>query len=361
MSIGLDYVSGPSIDALKAARIDGNPVTFVCRYVGYFSGYNLNEIATPQGKVLTPGEARANSLAGIATVSNFEWYAGRSIESAASGEWDAHTANTIHLGCGGPPTRPIYFSVDADVQGAQTANYFKGVASVLGLARTGAYGSYKVLQYLFDQRLIAWGWQTYAWSGGAWEPRAHIQQYLNGQQLSGHSVDYNRSMRNDFGQWIQGEAATPMQTYTPQSADFGNYFTVPDADHWLCKQTNCIMQLGIKGFVSQLSMDGQSLPIIGLPVTNEIYLPKINGKQVVIQIFERAGVGYDSDHVIDRQPGTGDFFLFHLTDANFLAHVPGLTLPTSPVDTTTLIATLNAMADGFAKDLALAMIEAKKL
>ena len=170
-----------------------------------------------------------------------------------------------------------------------------------------------------------------------------------------------RSIKADFRQWIIGGTTLPMQTYTPQSADFGSYFTAPDADHWLCKQTNCVVQFGIKGFVSQLSMDGQSLPIIGLPVTNEIYLPKINGKQVVIQIYERAGVGYDPDHVIDRQPGAGDFFLFHLTDANFLAHIPGLTLPIVPIDTSAVVADIHAIADGIAPLVAKALVDIGKL
>ncbi len=63
---GLDYVSGPSIADLKAIRVNGNPVTFVCRYTGYFSGYKIDEVALPQGKVLTPGEAMTLSQHGIA-------------------------------------------------------------------------------------------------------------------------------------------------------------------------------------------------------------------------------------------------------------------------------------------------------
>src|SRR6266705_883246 len=197
-SFGLDYVSGPPIADMKAAG-----VSFVCRYLSYVN--NLTQV-----KLLTPPEATALSQAGISIVSNYEWYAvgnngiPRVLEGFASGVQDAQIAALQHAACGGPASRPIYFSVDVDIAGSQCAEYFKGIASVIGKARTGAYGSYRVLEYLFNAGLSSWGWQTYAWSYGAWEPRAHIQQYLNGVSMSGHSVDYNRSIKSDFGQWQVG-------------------------------------------------------------------------------------------------------------------------------------------------------------
>jgi hypothetical protein len=229
MTFGLDYVSGPAIADMKAAG-----VAFVCRYVGYFSGYNIDAIATPQGKVLTPGEAKAYSAAGIALVSNWEWYANRAIDGATAqdhfnnGAWDAQEAAKIHTACGGAPSRPIYFSIDMDVDGALVADYFRGVASTIGKARTGAYGSFRVLRYLFDNGLISWGWQTYAWSGGAWESRAHIQQYQNGVAMSGHSVDYNRSIKTDFGQWVQGGSSSMIPTGWH---DDGTTLTAPNGVH----------------------------------------------------------------------------------------------------------------------------------
>lgn len=192
MAFGIDYVSGPTPAELKATG-----VTFVCRYLSY-----VNSLT--QVKIMTASETQALSQAGISIVSNYEWYANRALEGFASGVQDAQIAASQHAACGGPNTRPIYFSVDADVDGSSVAAYFKGVASVIGLSRTGAYGSYRVLEYLFNIGDIAWGWQTYAWSGGAWEPRAHIQQYQNGMTLAGHSVDYDRSIKSDFGQWRIG-------------------------------------------------------------------------------------------------------------------------------------------------------------
>jgi hypothetical protein len=212
MSLGLDYVTGPPIAALKAAG-----VTFVCRY---FSEVN----ALTQVKLLTPAEAKMLSAAGIAIVSNFEWYGNRAAEGFASGVADAHIADAQHKACGGPADRPIYFSVDFNT--AATSNiidYFKGAESVLGIGRVGAYGGYECIKGLFDAGAIRWGWQTYAWSGGAWDVRAHIQQYENGVTLDGHDVDYNRSMHSDFGQWTQGGSMLPAGWH-----DDGHTLTAPN-------------------------------------------------------------------------------------------------------------------------------------
>src|SRR5258708_555737 len=220
MAFGLDYSGGmPLINDMKAAKVE-----FVCRYVGYFSGYNMNAIATPQGKCLTPGEAKTLLAGGISPVSNYEWYATRLIDDGFgnrwttdqafnAGVWDAQTGNTIHVACGGPATAALYLSGDWDfntsTDGALVAAYFKGAASVLGLARIGAYGGYWLIKFLFDNGLITYGWQTYAWSGGQWDPRAHIQQYNNGVIMGGVEVDYDRSMQADFGQWTQGGTMVP--------------------------------------------------------------------------------------------------------------------------------------------------------
>lgn len=191
-TFGLDYVSGPSPTTLKAMG-----VSFVCRYLS-----EANPLT--QGKILTQGEAHSLGAAGIAIVSNFEWTAARALEGYDAGVQDAQIAASQHAAAGGPQDRPIYFSVDTNTTGSQVVAYFQGVTSVIGLSRTGAYGSYQVLKYLFDAGLISWGWQTYAWSYGAWEPRAQIQQYQNSMVWSGHEVDYDRVTVHDFGQWRAG-------------------------------------------------------------------------------------------------------------------------------------------------------------
>ncbi len=353
MSFGLDYVAGPPIADLKSAG-----VTFVCRY--------LSEVnAATEVKLLTPAEAKLLGDNGIAIVSNYEWTGTTPLGGFNAGVFDAQIARDQHAACGGPADRPIYFSVDFGTTPAQMPaiiDYFKGVASVIGLHRTGAYGGYYAIKGLFDAGVITWGWQTYAWSAGLWDARAHIQQYSNGIDMAGHSVDYDRAMKPDFGQWIPG--GTPVQHYTEQSADFGNWFTATDASHWKCKHTGCVVQFGIKDFYASLSLDGQSLPVIGLPTSDEINLT-VNGKPVVLQIFERAGVYYDTTHAVDRQPGTGIYALCHLNDPDFLTHVPGLPQQPAPapapVDTSAVEADINAIADAIAAPIAKALADLKKL
>ena len=289
MAFGVDYVSGPLPTDLKAAG-----VTFVCRYLSYVN--NLTQV-----KLLTNTEAKALSEAGISIVSNYEWYASRATEGFASGVQDAQIAVQQHEQCGGPPDRPIYFSVDENVAGDQCADYFKGVASVSGLARTGAYGSFRVLQYLFNEGLIKWGWQTYAWSGGAWEPRAHIRQTQNGMTLAGHSVDYDESQTADFGQWMQGEAmlqlTDPMGKY---------YVNVPDTNgtRWHCPSTGYDIAYALLDFYRQRNGE------YGLIRSGEIYLQQYPG--TAIQYTERAIMAYDPEHVIDNPPGAGACYLLHI-------------------------------------------------
>lgn len=309
MIFGLDYVTGPPIADLKKAG-----VTFVCRYLS-----EVNELT--KVKLLSAGEAKTLAQAGISVVSNYEWYGNRASEGFNSGVTDAQIAQSQHAAAGGPTDRPIYFSVDFNT-GATAAiiEYFKGVASVIGLHRTGAYGGYACIKGLLDAGVITWAWQTYAWSGGAWEPRAHIRQYSNGETIAGLSVDFDQAMKSDFGQWLVGES---MQQYSENSADFKTWFTRVDADHWKCIRTGKVIQFGIRGFYAGLSLDGNTLPIVGLPTSDEIYLT-VNGKSVVLQTFERAGIYYDQAHTKDSQPGTGAYALCHLNDPDFIAHVPGL-------------------------------------
>src|SRR5216683_7095473 len=103
MAFGLDYVSGPPIADMKTAG-----VAFVCRYLSEVN--SLTKV-----KLLTLGEAKELHAGGIATVSNYEWYASRSLEGMGSGITDAKIAEGQHADCGGPHDRPIYFSVDIDV------------------------------------------------------------------------------------------------------------------------------------------------------------------------------------------------------------------------------------------------------
>jgi hypothetical protein len=203
---GIDYAWHNIIDDAEAQRLRAAGVTFVGRY---FSN-------NTDSKNLTHQEATVLSNHGIDIVCFWESTATRAEDGYAAGQADARRALQEAAACGMPNGRPIYFAIDeGTVVGPHITAYFQGVNSVLGVWRTGAYGSYSVLKALFNAGLIHWGFQTYAWSGGLWEPRAQFRQYSNGHQIAGISCDYDTAIAADFGQWRLGQ---PAPTPAPKPA-----------------------------------------------------------------------------------------------------------------------------------------------
>lgn len=193
---GVDYAWG--YKAGVPAELKAAGVKFVCRY-----------LSTPGNtKNITREERFALSRAGLQIVTVFETTAGRALSSRAGGIADARSAQTQLTGLAAPVGAPVYFAVDFDATPEQQTAinaYLIGAASVLGKNRVGIYGGYYPVKRALDAGVCRYAWQTYAWSGGQWDPRAHLQQYRNGMRLAGMSVDYNRATRTNFGQWF----ATP--------------------------------------------------------------------------------------------------------------------------------------------------------
>lgn len=193
MAEGVDYAWGrPGAAALKAAG-----KTFAMRYLSHDTS----------GKNLSKAEATTLSGAGIDLGVVWETVASRAKAGYAAGQQDAKDANAQAAACGMPSGRPIYFAVDFDAAPGDKAailNYFRGVASVIGNGRTGMYGGYYPIKWAFDAGVITWGWQTYAWSGGKWDSRAQLRQYSNDHVIGGVGLDYDRSVKGDFGQWKVG-------------------------------------------------------------------------------------------------------------------------------------------------------------
>jgi len=188
--LGVDFSwDRPSPQGLRDAGY-----TFAVRY--------LSDNTT--GKNLTGPEASALIAAGLAVVVNWESGASDALEGKGRGASDAAEAVRQAAEVGAPVDRPIYFAVDfdatADQQPAIDA-YFDGVASVIGVARTGAYAGFGPLQRLFDAGKIAYGWQTYAWSGGRWDLRAQLRQVRNSVVIAGGECDLDEAWADDFGQW----------------------------------------------------------------------------------------------------------------------------------------------------------------
>jgi hypothetical protein len=195
---GIDYAwSRPNPVVIATAGHE-----FVCRYVSHDT----------TGKNLTLAEARNLTAAGLWLVIVFESTASRMLSGAKAGIADARFAEAEAAKLGMPPSRPIYFACDFDATPAQQVainGYLDGVASVIGIARTGMYGGFRPIRLALNAGKITWAWQTYAWSGGLWDQRAQIQQYSNDQSLGGvEGIDLDRSTTADYGQWRTGDPMT---------------------------------------------------------------------------------------------------------------------------------------------------------
>ncbi|CRZ17297.1 DUF1906 domain-containing protein [Mycolicibacterium neworleansense] len=132
---------------------------------------------------------------------------------------DAQTAVGLHTAAGGPPSAPIFFSVDEDIDAStwksQAVQWFRGINSVLGVGRTGIYGGRRQCGWAIADGVIGsssspghrWAWQTKAWSRGEREPAAVLFQREvvtasdPGFVIDGIHVDVNDVLAADFGQW----------------------------------------------------------------------------------------------------------------------------------------------------------------
>ena len=190
MEYGVDYSGGrPGGAALRAAG-----KTFAIRYIAHsIAEYNL-----------TLAEVADLTARGLSIVIVCERGTQRALGGQAAGAFDAKLALSTANALGLPPDRPIYFAVDWNMQRDQESAvqaYFAGVASVIGLARTGIYGGLSAVQHAQAGKWATWFWQTYAWSLGIWASGVHIRQYLNGQSIGGAAVDFDMALMADFGQW----------------------------------------------------------------------------------------------------------------------------------------------------------------
>lgn len=164
------------------------------------------------------------------------------LQGFAQGVTDAtraqHNLNALAANKGGPSAkRPLYFAVDFDATPSKVKGYFQGVVSVIGLARTGVYGSGAVLDYLFTNKLASFGWYVKvasAWGGGHVPKTAnvHVQQIQNGVKLGSGTVDMNQ-MRST-GNW--GQKAVILSKPAPKpipivpKPDPAVYYTIKAGD-----------------------------------------------------------------------------------------------------------------------------------
>lgn len=202
--IGFDYTERIPPAALLAAGC-----SVVIRYTTW-SGW---------AKSLTPNEADELHAAGIPVVANFESTGDRMKGGAAAGRADAlevvgHLRDD-HL----PTDLKVWFSADWDVQPSEVAlvlAYLSAAASVLGgVQKVGLYGGLRAVKAAADAGFAIW--QTVAWSGGVWDPRAVARQTGAEQTVGGVRVDVNE-IENlaGLGAW-GGPAPAPGPTPTTAS------------------------------------------------------------------------------------------------------------------------------------------------
>jgi hypothetical protein len=205
MAEGVDY----SWTRPDPAKLYAAGKRFAMRYVPYLEQvYPTYKWAY---KGLTDFERRQLREHGLSIGMVWETTAGRAREGYGAGRADAAMTIDGLEHCGLPADLPVYYAVDFDANVGQRfwppyhsgaiRDYLKGVASVIGIGRTGVYGGFYVIEWALRNGYARWGWQTYAWSGGKVSSRAHLLQYNNYASIGGQAVDLNRSLKADFGQW----------------------------------------------------------------------------------------------------------------------------------------------------------------
>jgi hypothetical protein len=207
MTEGVDYSFGrPGGAALKAAG-----KVFAVRYLSYTGD---------GGKGIHAIEVDDLHAHGVAIAFVFESIAGRARGGHDAGAADGRASLAALTTLGVPTDRPAYFAVDFNA----TPNdyplidaYLAGAAEALGASRIGVYGEASVVDHCKASGSARWFWQTYAWSGGIVSGNAHLLQYRNSQTINGAAVDFDRSLKADFGQWPKPVATAPLWTVVIRS------------------------------------------------------------------------------------------------------------------------------------------------
>lgn len=170
----------------------------------------LRYLSRSTGKVITRAEHDVYRKHGIDLALVFEDMGRPDQRGYDGGKADAEFALGQALDILGRPSWPlcIRFAADADLDPQSTDAYYDGAAAVLGHARCGPYGSYRVVAHQ-AARGFRTLWQTYAWSGGQQFLGSSLYQYANNHTIGGVGVDYNHVYGEDFGQWDRKPPISP--------------------------------------------------------------------------------------------------------------------------------------------------------
>lgn len=197
-SDGLAFKPAGSIHGIDYSFARPNPATLQERGIKLVGRYLWP--AKYNSKGITPAELEGLKSHDIKTFFIYE-QDGKELLGGFDAGVSVATKAEAELAILGLSRLPIYFNVDYDAPAEdlpKILDALRGVASVIGLERTGLYAGINPIRAAFDAKVITWGFQTYGWSGGQWDPRAQLQQWSNGQ-WSG-SVDFTRAVKAEYGQ-----------------------------------------------------------------------------------------------------------------------------------------------------------------
>jgi hypothetical protein len=197
---GIDFSFG---SGLTTEQIGGAGNAFVCRYLSGGTPKDIDSL-----------ELSNYQAAGIRVV--FVWETDGLMPSYAQGVADAGSAQAelerlgSAIGDSSVGSAPVFFAADDDME-VDLVGYLQGAGSVVGRARTGIYGGLNSVSTAFNAGIVAFGWQTYAWSNGQWDDRALLRQVENGARLGPAQVDLDQAafwnnavplgLNDNFGQW----------------------------------------------------------------------------------------------------------------------------------------------------------------
>ncbi len=177
------------------------------------------------GKGLSAPEVVDLHSAGLELVLVYEGGNAGMMKGHAQGVADAKAAQALLDALPLDHRMPIHFAVDWDAVASDLApieGYLDGAASVLGMDRTGVYGSFFVIEHVASVRMASFFWQTYAWSGGRVSGHATLLQYANGQWNG--TVDFCRALQTEYGQHAPTIA-------TPTNSEEETMFVIFKGDH----------------------------------------------------------------------------------------------------------------------------------
>lgn len=190
----LNAVDCTGLNQSQINNLKTNGVTTVGRYLSHstWKGLTVDEVANIKA-------------AGLQIFSIYETNpTAASYFVSGKGKSDALDAVSLAKAVGQPEGTAIYFTVDYDAQAKDfpnILNYFKEIRANLTGYKIGAYGSFAVLNYLYQNNAADYWFQTVAWSGGQHCSFLNIYQFQCDKTLGGVNVDYDNLEKSDVGAW----------------------------------------------------------------------------------------------------------------------------------------------------------------